>query len=156
MLISHRMPDVFAVADRIIVLRRGAKVADKPIAATSPEEVTGLITGAIASGLKRTMNDSTSSDLQRAIDTRSHAGSQQVVEPAGVLGARRRAARRLVLTVVRDRHVRHPAEPVQRDAQLRLRRPSSRIGMTVVIITGGIDLSVGSILCLSAMVPASC
>ena len=46
-LISHRMPDVFAVADRIIVLRRGAKVADKPIAATSPEEVTGLITGAI-------------------------------------------------------------------------------------------------------------
>jgi simple sugar transport system ATP-binding protein len=47
MLISHRMPDVFAVADRIIVLRRGAKVADKPIAATSPEEVTGLITGAI-------------------------------------------------------------------------------------------------------------
>ena len=47
-LISHRMPDVFAVADRIIVLRRGAKVADKAIAATSPEEVTGLITGAIA------------------------------------------------------------------------------------------------------------
>jgi simple sugar transport system ATP-binding protein len=46
-LISHRMPDVFAVADRIIVLRRGRKVADKKIAATSPEEVTGLITGAI-------------------------------------------------------------------------------------------------------------
>ena len=32
-LISHRMPDVFAVADRIVVLRRGRKVADKPIAA---------------------------------------------------------------------------------------------------------------------------
>ena len=46
-LISHRMPDVFAVADRIIVLRRGRKVADKKIAASSPEEVTGLITGAI-------------------------------------------------------------------------------------------------------------
>ena len=46
-LISHRMPDVFAVADRIVVLRRGAKVADKPIANSSPEEVTGLITGAI-------------------------------------------------------------------------------------------------------------
>ncbi len=28
-LISHRMPDVFAVADRIVVLRRGRKVADK-------------------------------------------------------------------------------------------------------------------------------
>ncbi len=46
-LISHRMPDVFSVADRIIVLRRGRKVADKKIVATSPEEVTGLITGAI-------------------------------------------------------------------------------------------------------------
>jgi simple sugar transport system ATP-binding protein len=46
-LISHRMPDVFAVADRIAVLRRGRKVADKRIAASSPEEVTALITGAL-------------------------------------------------------------------------------------------------------------
>jgi simple sugar transport system ATP-binding protein len=46
-LISHRMPDVFTVADKIVVLRRGEKVADKPTAKTSPEEVTGLITGAI-------------------------------------------------------------------------------------------------------------
>jgi len=50
-LISHRMPDVFAVSDRIVVLRRGRKVADKPIGASSPEEVTGLITGAITSVL---------------------------------------------------------------------------------------------------------
>jgi simple sugar transport system ATP-binding protein len=48
-LISHRMPDVFAVADRIVVLRRGHKRADKPIGQSSPEEVTGLITGAIES-----------------------------------------------------------------------------------------------------------
>jgi simple sugar transport system ATP-binding protein len=46
-LISHRTPDVFAVADRLVVLRRGQKVADKPVARSSPEEVTGLITGAI-------------------------------------------------------------------------------------------------------------
>ncbi|MBX3604869.1 MAG: sugar ABC transporter ATP-binding protein [Piscinibacter sp.] len=46
-LISHRMPDVFSVADRVVVLRRGEKVADKAIAQSSPEEVTGLITGAI-------------------------------------------------------------------------------------------------------------
>jgi simple sugar transport system ATP-binding protein len=46
-LISHRMPDVFSVADRVLVLRRGRKVAEKPIAESSPEEVTGLITGAI-------------------------------------------------------------------------------------------------------------
>jgi simple sugar transport system ATP-binding protein len=47
LLISHRMPDVFAVCDQIVVLRRGHKVADKPIGQSSPEEVTGLITGAI-------------------------------------------------------------------------------------------------------------
>jgi len=46
-LISHRMPDVFAVCDRVVVMRRGRKVADKPVASSSPEEVTGLITGAI-------------------------------------------------------------------------------------------------------------
>ena len=46
-LVSHRMPDVFSVADRIVVLRRGRKVADKTVADSSPEEVTGLITGAI-------------------------------------------------------------------------------------------------------------
>jgi simple sugar transport system ATP-binding protein len=46
-LISHRMPDVFAVCDRVMVMRRGRKVADKVIGDSSPEEVTGLITGAI-------------------------------------------------------------------------------------------------------------
>jgi simple sugar transport system ATP-binding protein len=46
-LISHRMPDVFDVCDRVIVMRRGRKVADKQIATSSPEEVTGLITGAL-------------------------------------------------------------------------------------------------------------
>lgn len=46
-LISHRMPDVFAVCDRLAVLRRGEMVADKLVADSSPEEVTGLITGAV-------------------------------------------------------------------------------------------------------------
>lgn len=46
-LISHRMPDVFEVADRIAVLRRGRLVANKRAAHSSAEEVTGLITGAI-------------------------------------------------------------------------------------------------------------
>ena len=48
-LISHRMMDVFEVCDRVMVLRRGNKVSDKKINDTSPEEVTGLITGAINS-----------------------------------------------------------------------------------------------------------
>ncbi|MEJ2035700.1 MAG: ATP-binding cassette domain-containing protein [Maritimibacter sp.] len=50
-LISHRMPDVFGVADKIAVLRRGQLVASKATATSSPEEVTGLITGAIDTAL---------------------------------------------------------------------------------------------------------
>ena len=46
-IISHRMPDVFAVSDRIAVLRRGKLVANKKAEDSSPEEVTALITGAI-------------------------------------------------------------------------------------------------------------
>jgi simple sugar transport system ATP-binding protein len=46
-LISHRMPDVFETCDRVAVMRRGQKVADKPIDEVTPEDVTGLITGAI-------------------------------------------------------------------------------------------------------------
>ena len=47
LIISHRMPDVFAVSDRIAVLRRGKLVANKNANESSPEEVTALITGAI-------------------------------------------------------------------------------------------------------------
>jgi simple sugar transport system ATP-binding protein len=46
-LVSHRIPDVFAVCDRIAVLRRGRKVAERRVAETTPEEITGLITGAV-------------------------------------------------------------------------------------------------------------
>lgn len=45
--ISHRLPDIFDVADRIVVMRRGAKVCDKPKAQSSREEVIALITGAL-------------------------------------------------------------------------------------------------------------
>ncbi len=44
-LISHQMRDVFAVADRIIVMRRGMKVGDLIKKETSTEEVVNLIVG---------------------------------------------------------------------------------------------------------------
>ena len=47
LLISHRMPDIFAVCEKLVVLRRGEKVCDKKIMDSSTEEATGLITGAI-------------------------------------------------------------------------------------------------------------
>jgi simple sugar transport system ATP-binding protein len=45
--ISHRLPDIFEVADRVVVMRRGGKVCDKPKQQSSPQEVIGLITGAL-------------------------------------------------------------------------------------------------------------
>jgi simple sugar transport system ATP-binding protein len=47
LLISHRFDDVFEVCDRVAVLRRGRKVAERRIAETTREEITGLVTGAI-------------------------------------------------------------------------------------------------------------
>jgi ABC-type sugar transport system ATPase subunit len=44
-LISHTMPDVFAISHRIIVLRRGAKVGEKVTADTTSEEIVQYIMG---------------------------------------------------------------------------------------------------------------
>ncbi len=45
-LISHNMQDVFAVADRVIVMRRGNKAGERKISETSENEVVGLMVGA--------------------------------------------------------------------------------------------------------------
>jgi len=44
-LISHRLVDIFEVCDRVVVLRRGQKVGDKPINETNMEEVVRLMIG---------------------------------------------------------------------------------------------------------------
>jgi len=51
-LISHRMQDIFAVCDRIMVLRQGQKVGDMPRSETSMDEIVALITGAQESALQ--------------------------------------------------------------------------------------------------------
>ncbi|GAB4112726.1 MAG: ATP-binding cassette domain-containing protein [Candidatus Caldatribacteriota bacterium] len=45
--ISHQMRDVFSVASRLVVMRRGKKVAERATAKTTHEEVVGLIVGSI-------------------------------------------------------------------------------------------------------------
>jgi simple sugar transport system ATP-binding protein len=45
-LISHRLTDVFAVCDRIVVLRQGAVIADDPAVQTSMNAVVSHIVGA--------------------------------------------------------------------------------------------------------------
>ena len=46
LLVSHSIDDVFAVADRVVVLRLGQVMQDSAIADTSQVEVIGRITGA--------------------------------------------------------------------------------------------------------------
>lgn len=45
--ISHTLPEVFDVTDRIVVLHRGRKVADKRTAETSSQEIVQYMTGAL-------------------------------------------------------------------------------------------------------------
>jgi len=45
-LISHNLQDVFAVADRAIVMRRGSKAGEVKISETNENEVVGLMVGA--------------------------------------------------------------------------------------------------------------
>jgi len=44
-IISHQMYDVFSVTDRLVVMRRGKKVAERITKQTNTDEVVGLITG---------------------------------------------------------------------------------------------------------------
>ncbi len=68
-LISHKLPEVFAVADRIVVLRLGKRVATFAVKDTTSEEVVAAITGAT---LGRLMNDS---------ENESSAARKQASEP---------------------------------------------------------------------------
>jgi simple sugar transport system ATP-binding protein len=42
-IISHRLQDIFAVGDRVMVLKRGENVGERQIKATSEHEVLELI-----------------------------------------------------------------------------------------------------------------
>ncbi|MBH0238952.1 sugar ABC transporter ATP-binding protein [Methylobrevis sp. L22] len=45
-LVSHNIADVFEVANRMVVFRRGAKIAERRRDETTPEEIVAFITGA--------------------------------------------------------------------------------------------------------------
>ena len=45
-LITHILPDAFAVTDRVIVMHRGRKVAEKMTAETNAEELVQYMVGA--------------------------------------------------------------------------------------------------------------
>jgi len=45
-IISHQLHDVFSVTDRLVIMRRGIKVAERYTKDTDPDEIVGLIVGA--------------------------------------------------------------------------------------------------------------
>ena len=45
-IITHQLHDVFAVSDRLVVMRRGEKVGERITKQTSPDEIVSLIIGA--------------------------------------------------------------------------------------------------------------
>src|SRR5262245_33226270 len=96
------------------------------------------------------MNGSISGDLQRAIDARSHGliGRLFGQQAIWVLAAALLAA--VILSFSTDAFA--TAQNLFNVTRNFAFVAIVAIGMTAVIITGGIDLSVGSTLCLSAMV----
>jgi ABC-type sugar transport system ATPase subunit len=44
-IISHQLHDIFSVSDRLVIMRRGKKVAERLTKETSPDEIVGLIIG---------------------------------------------------------------------------------------------------------------
>ncbi len=44
-MVSHNMQDVFAVADRIVIMRRGRKAGERMVSDTNVDEVVGLMVG---------------------------------------------------------------------------------------------------------------
>jgi ABC-type sugar transport system ATPase subunit len=47
-MISHNLPEVFAVSDRITILRLGRTVATMNVEDTSLDAIVGMMTGALA------------------------------------------------------------------------------------------------------------
>lgn len=43
--VSHRLDEIFRIADRVVVMRDGLKVDEKPVAETTPDELVSMIVG---------------------------------------------------------------------------------------------------------------
>jgi ABC-type sugar transport system ATPase subunit len=69
-LISHTLPDVFAVTDRIIVMHRGRKVAEKRTGDTNSQEIVQDMVGAL--------DDSARLSAPRASEVFNRIGAQLI------------------------------------------------------------------------------
>jgi ribose transport system ATP-binding protein len=76
--VSHRLDEVFRIADRVTVMRDGRRVATRPVAETTPAELVELIVGRTPLGLARRKPVAAARPLL--------AGEGLVTEDAGPIG----------------------------------------------------------------------
>ncbi len=101
--VSHRMDEIFELADRVVVLRDGQLVADKPIAETSPDDLIQAMVGRSVEFEKRVpgnlgevlldVRDLCAGPVQ-SLSFQVRAG--EVVAMAGLVGAGRSEAARAI------------------------------------------------------------
>jgi simple sugar transport system ATP-binding protein len=56
-IISHQLHDVFSVANRLVIMRRGKKIAERMTEKTTPDEVVGLIVGSLPGDYEKLNNN---------------------------------------------------------------------------------------------------
>jgi L-arabinose transport system ATP-binding protein len=129
--VSHRMKEIFEIADRVVVLRDGRLVAERPIAGTSEQELVRLMVGrdlsavfereAVHGGRPVLEVRDVTTDVVHNVSLTVHAG--EVVCLAGLIGAGRSE---LAGAIVGDLPIRSGQVLVD-GKRLRLRQPKDAI-----------------------------
>ena len=87
--VSHRLEEIFAIADRVVVLRDGRVVGDLPIMATDAQDLVHLIVGGTVKDVMRRPVKSTGRRIWELVRSGSRAMSAPVsfsVRPGEILG----------------------------------------------------------------------
>lgn len=152
--ISHRLDEVLAIADRVVVLRDGRKVADVPVSGLDHDALVAHVTGSVARTAQGRTRGTASDEIALDITGLSGAGihdvdvrirSGEVVGVAGVLGSGRDALPALVFGATPSRADRYLLAGA--DYPTRTPRHSVRRGMAFV---AGDRAKLGSIRAMNA------
>ena len=155
--VSSEIPEMLALADRILVLRDGRIVAETTPAETDEERLNLLIQGAAMSGPAVGRCPLSAYSADRHVGTRigglrfavPRSASGILASPAQPMAARRRSCCFVAFAAT------SPIFGSLGNAENILRQTAPvlllGLGMSLVVLVGGIDLSVGSVVIASAV-----